>query len=625
MNDSVTRFHICALQGNKAELRKMLCNPSLLEAKDHIGRTLLFYSVMGNNEQCLSLLLKSGARVDNGDNDGQTPLHLASHKGLKGCMKFLLAAGAVWHQKDIRGVTALHLAAHNPNSKALALILDFVPPGQLDLQDACKRTALHFSASFCIPENVRMLLKQDANALIQDENGQTPLHMCASRNDIGALECARVLLERCPSLINWQDYEGQTALHLAVAQGLEDMVDFLTSRPLCDLNLVDNLFRTPLHWAAALGMPAMAELLLDRRADPLCADGKGATPLHYAAQQNDISTVMVLLLRGCSGEMSDQKALHHGAAKGHNGVVELLLDLGCQVNVPDGEGMTPLAFACKEGNAHTLPLLLDACASLRDSDICGRTPLHWAAKENHACICQLLIKHGYHVNIRDNYGMTPLHYASLEGHLSCMLVLLENGADPNVLEHQGKTALHLASKAGHSNVVELLYSHQAKVNCMDVDRLTALDYTISGGHSQIIQFLLSRGTFTSNAIREIAACVLQSFFKEHFWHIKAAFVSTNSKSAKHKDLFLTEGKKDARRETGSQTISEQHVALCVEHTRDVAALRIQRAWRRYTVGQMQLRAQERVLRLFESQEQRQQAQQEWNCFMDKLQRLGFQV
>lgn len=35
--------------------------------------------------------------------------------------------------------------------------------------------------------------------------------------------------ETTPSVINWQDYEGRTALHLAVADGNQSIVDLLVS------------------------------------------------------------------------------------------------------------------------------------------------------------------------------------------------------------------------------------------------------------------------------------------------------------------------------------------------------------------------------------------------------------
>lgn len=64
-----------------------------------------------------------------------------------------------------------------------------------------------------------------------------------------------VLQETSPSVINWQDYEGRTAIHFAVAVENSAVVEFLLNFQLepCEVDRLDNTFRTPLHWAAQLG------------------------------------------------------------------------------------------------------------------------------------------------------------------------------------------------------------------------------------------------------------------------------------------------------------------------------------------------------------------------------------
>ncbi len=49
-----------------------------------------------------------------------------------------------------------------------------------------------------------------------------------------------------------------------------------------DLNALDMQFRTPLHWAAVLGLSEVVTLLMERGADATVMDAVGATPLHYA-------------------------------------------------------------------------------------------------------------------------------------------------------------------------------------------------------------------------------------------------------------------------------------------------------------------------------------------------------
>ena len=45
---------------------------------------------------------------------------------------------------------------------------------------------------------------------------------------------------------------------------------------------VDSDFRTPLHWAAVLGLSQIVGILMENGADPSAVDATGATPLRYA-------------------------------------------------------------------------------------------------------------------------------------------------------------------------------------------------------------------------------------------------------------------------------------------------------------------------------------------------------
>lgn len=55
-------------------------------------------------------------------------------------------------------------------------------------------------------------------------------------------------------IINHQDSEGRTALHLAVAQHNEAAVRALLAVGKCQVSVQDNMKRSPLHWAAVLGL-----------------------------------------------------------------------------------------------------------------------------------------------------------------------------------------------------------------------------------------------------------------------------------------------------------------------------------------------------------------------------------
>ncbi|XP_023221037.1 inversin-like isoform X1 [Centruroides sculpturatus] len=551
--NGVSPLHKYALNGDKTNLRKLLDSVESidLEVKDKFGKTPLIFSVIGNHVECAIILLKSGARVDNSDKCGQTALHWAAHKGLRRCVRLLLDNGALWHQKDIYGVTPLHLAARASSPKCLELISKEVQFGQTDIEDSSKKTPLHWSAAFGNAKQIKILLKKGANIRIPDVEGKTPLHLAAGCNEPGALECVKVLMEEAPSVINWQDYEGRSALHVAVALGSTDIVDLLTSTERCNLNCPDNMFCTPLHWAASLGLADKVSLLLDRRADFHSTDINGATPLHYASQGNYADTVAVFLSRNYITDKRDSEgrnalmwaaargaddvirtiytfgvdlslkdengasALHAAASQGNITTIDMLLDLGAPLEACDKNDMTPFLYACIRGKAKSVRLLIEKGASLMSMDMDGRTSLHWAALGGHAYVCQILLQNGCDPNCQDFYGRTPLYCASHEGHINCTSVLLANGANPNVADNEGKIPLHVACLNGCLDVVRLLCEYGVHVNCMAAvnKRCTPLDYALKSEQTEIAQILIESGGLTSLDIETIAAAVIQAFFK----------------------------------------------------------------------------------------------------------------
>lgn len=56
----------------------------------------------------------------------------------------------------------------------------------------------------------------------------------------------------------------------------------------CDVSAVDLQFRTPLHWAAVLGLGEVVGMLMEKGADPACPDAVGATALHYAVSEGHV-------------------------------------------------------------------------------------------------------------------------------------------------------------------------------------------------------------------------------------------------------------------------------------------------------------------------------------------------
>ncbi|KAK7501506.1 hypothetical protein BaRGS_00007310 [Batillaria attramentaria] len=589
--ENITQLHAAAVNGEKQVLSRLIAASGLsdLDVGDQFGRSPLMYCVLADRLECAELLLKAGAQVNFRDKGGRTVLHWAAHKGNYRLMKLLLSRGADCREKDNEGQTALHLCTRHKLPKCMSMLLRQLLPGEIDDQDNNKRTALHWAASYGNLEHVKMLIKHDSNIGIPDTEGKTPLHWAASSRDPEAVQCVRLILETTPSVINWQDYEGRTALHLAVADGNQSIVDLLTSVEKCNVSALDNMFRTPLHWAAVLGHSKIVGQLLRSNADSTSSDSNGATPLHYAAQNNFRETVDVFLawknndepdLEGrtafmwAAGKGADNvlrvffhhsvdvqqedktggTALHAAALSGHAATVQLLLQHGAAINATDQAKHTPLFRACEMGHTDVVQVLIDCGARVDVLDEDGRSPLHWAALGGHAYICQILIKYGVDPNIRDHSGRSPLHCAAYGGYVNCMSALMEHQADPNTQDKEGMTCLHWACSKGHLDAVKLLVENNAFPNHMEFteDRYTPLDYALMGEHHDVAQYMIEQGALSITGIQDIAATKIQSAFRGY--RVRKTFIERKKLLMKHEMLK----KEAARKRAGEGKRSEDH-------------------------------------------------------------------
>ncbi|KAG7464357.1 inversin isoform X1 [Solea senegalensis] len=609
-----SQVHAAAVNGDRSVLLKLItAEPSLRDREDQFGRTPLMYCVLADRLDCAEILLKAGASVNKADHSQRTALHLAAQKGNVRFLKLLLSRGANWLQKDLEEMTPLHLATRHPSPKALALLLKHIGPGEVDTQDKNKQTALHWSAFYNRPEHVRLLIKHDSNIGIPDSEGKIPLHWAAHSQELSATQTVRCILEAAPteSLLNWQDYEGRTPLHFAVADGNEAVVEVLTSYGGCNVTAYDNLFRTPLHWAALLGHAKIVHLLLERNSSgTIPSDSQGATPLHYGAQSNNAETVGVFLshpsvkdepdLEGrtafmwAAGKGSDDvictmlaltpyidinmadkyggTALHAASLSGHVSTVKLLLEKGAMVDSLDVMKHTPLFRACEMGHRDVILTLIKGSAHVDLVDVDGHTALHWAALGGNAEVCQILMENGISPNVQDQAGRTPLQCAAYGGYITCMAALMENNADPNIQDKEGRTALHWSCNNGYLDAVKLLSGYDAFPNHMEhtEERYTPLDYALLGGHSEVTQFMLEHGALSIAAIQDIAAASIQAVYKGYT--VRKAFRERKQLLMRHEQLRKDAAKKREEEQRRREAV-QQEVPVSTAEKRKVSLVR----------------------------------------------------
>ncbi|KAI7759139.1 hypothetical protein LZL87_014346, partial [Fusarium oxysporum] len=217
-------------------------------------------------------------------------------------------------------------------------------------------------------------------------------------------------------------------------------------------------------------------------------DSDGRTPLWWAVERGHETVVQLLLDRGAYTEAADKEGwtpLLRAAENGHEAVMRLLLDQGANTDAVDKDCRTLLWWASLEGHEAIVRLLLDRGADIHAADKWGRTPLFKAAERGHEAVVQLLLDQGANTDAVDKDGRTLLWWASLEGHEAIVRLLLDRGADIHAADKWGRTPLFKAAERGHEAVVQLLLDQGANTDAVDKDCRTLLWWASLEGHEAI--------------------------------------------------------------------------------------------------------------------------------------------
>ncbi|NXH39252.1 ANR26 protein, partial [Dicaeum eximium] len=119
----------------------------------------------------------------------------------------------------------------------------------------------------------------------------------------------------------------RTLLHLASANGHADVIRYLAGKN-WQLNLPDDLKRTPLMKAVQCQQEKCVAILLEHGADPNLADADGNTALHLAVLSGNTTVAGLLLEHNASSDAQNQEGytpLNLAVSTQHEEMLERLL------------------------------------------------------------------------------------------------------------------------------------------------------------------------------------------------------------------------------------------------------------------------------------------------------------
>ena len=151
--------------------------------------------------------------------------------------------------------------------------------------------------------------------------------------------------------------------------------------------------------------------------------------------------------------------------EGDRAAVSLLLkEAPAEVNAPQADGATALAWAVHKDDLETASLLIDAGADVNAGNIYGVTPLSLACTNRNTLLVEMLLKAGADPNSPQVTGETPLMSCVRTGSTAGAKALLLYGADANAKDNErGQTALMWAAE-GRPAIVQMLVEHGASLN-----------------------------------------------------------------------------------------------------------------------------------------------------------------
>ena len=400
-----------------------------IDARQPDGATALHWAAHWDDLEIAKALVRAGAPVDAVNDYGVTPLALACTNGSNSMIELLLDAGADANDRA-NGQTVLMLAANTGRVEAVRTLL--AHGAEIDATEPENgQTALMWAVAEGHTDVVKLLIARGANVQARSRSGFTPL-LFTAREDHG-LEMARILLANGADL-NETALDGSGVLLVATVRGHPELIAFLLERG-ADPN-ADDAGYTPLHWVSGIwrttltgdngvlvssgewgkagGLPVeerleLVKLFLAYGADVNARITRNPPRFGFSVNREKLAGATPFLLASMSA---------------HVPVMRLLLASGADPSLTTPDNMTPLLMAAGLGRVpgetrsseqmalEAVQLLLDLGADINEPNAVGDTPMHAAAYAANDEIVQYLLERGARLNDKNAAGQTPLKLAS---------------------------------------------------------------------------------------------------------------------------------------------------------------------------------------------------------------------
>jgi ankyrin repeat protein len=389
-------------------------------------------------------------------------------------IRLLEADDSLLHACDRDGGTPLHVAAQAANQEMASWLL--VRRANVRKRDAHGLTPLDRAALGVDPRNGRAKRFPAVARLLLEHGGEVTILAAVALAD---LERIRELASSDPGLLRGEIHWWRGGLltlavkhgHLGVVRLLLDLGADVDERT--TLHQVEEptlSWGAPLWYAAQAGRHDIAELLLDRGADPNANLYASGWPLSRAYERGDEAMKRLLVERGA-------KAQPHLVAQAHDVTgARRILETDAREKVAE-----ELCWSAAESGC---PVIVQMALPR----------LSWPAHDPrwHWILIQPIR------GVGDHLGALPA--ATADNCLACQALLLQHGIDANV-SRRGETVLHFtAARNGVENerdrarFAAMLLDAGARLDLRDdLLKSTPLGWACRWGRKELMELLIARG------------------------------------------------------------------------------------------------------------------------------------
>ncbi|XP_046370254.2 ankyrin-2-like [Haliotis rufescens] len=462
-DDDNSVLHAASLGGNIEIVRNVLTlNIVNINARDIEGMTPVFLAALNGHDEVFDLLVEKEADLLIVTDGGNTILHAACRGGNVQIVKYVLNQNIVdVNSKEYSGLTPAMEAAVGGHKAVFYLLLEKRP--DLSQPDDHDNNLLHMACEGGNVELVKYVLalnSVDINS--RTEDGRTPAMIAASK---GHKDMLKLLVNKGAdlSLVN---SHGEDVLHISLLCEDMEMVKYILTQDVVNINGADKDGRTPVSLAAENGCIDMFDLVVSKGADLSSRDVAGNTILQSACSGGNVDIVEYVLAQD-----------------------NMLQD----INRTGWNDWTPVMVAAFQGYKEVFDLLVKKGADLAQLDKDGNTILHMACMKSWKIVKFLLSRNIVDINSRGSNGTTPLMVTACSGSKAVFELLMRKGANPSLVDKDGNNILHLACSGTHFDIVKyIVFNAIVDLTLSNKLGFNAAKVALAAGNEEAYNFLLSQ-------------------------------------------------------------------------------------------------------------------------------------